>query len=227
MVTGGEGRWPRPHGAVEPMSAFQAGFDRYGLDLYMAYMREVTPARDPLFCALQRIPGRIVTRARREIVLDSVWYRTSVWNDYQRPAKMDDQLMSVYQISDEGAVSVVCLHRAPGDRRFSARERRLMSFFHDELGSLIGHALVSATEPRPDSLSPRVRQTLACLLEGDSEKQVAGRLGVRQATAHQYVTALYRHFKVTSRAQLMAHAFRRGAGDLWRRPPSFEAGRGG
>jgi DNA-binding NarL/FixJ family response regulator len=93
---------------------------------------------------------------------------------------------------------------------------------------LIGHALVSATEPRPDALAPRVRQTLACLLEGDSEKQVASRLGVSQATAHQYVTALYRHFKVTSRAQLMAPAFRRGAGDRWGFPlaPEEPPGRG-
>jgi DNA-binding NarL/FixJ family response regulator len=44
-------------------------------------------------------------------------------------------------------------------------------------------------------------QTLACLLEGDSEKQVAARLGLSPATAHEYVTALYRHFGVQSRAQ--------------------------
>jgi hypothetical protein len=38
--------------------------------------------------------------------------------------------------------------------------------------------VVSATEPSPDKLSPRLRQTLACLLEGDSEKQVAARLAL-------------------------------------------------
>jgi DNA-binding NarL/FixJ family response regulator len=40
---------------------------------------------------------------------------------------------------------------------------------------------------------------------GDSEKQVAARLGLSQATVHQYVTALYRRFGVRSRAQLIVH----------------------
>jgi Bacterial regulatory proteins, luxR family len=98
------------------------------------------------------------------------------------------------QISDDGAFSVVALHRARGEREFSPREQRLLRFFHEELGALIGRSLVSDTEPHPAKLSPRLRQTLVCLLEGDSEKQVASRLGLSQATTHQYVTALYRHF---------------------------------
>jgi DNA-binding CsgD family transcriptional regulator len=218
MVTGGEGHWPRPHGIVQPLSAFQVGFDAHGFGLYMAYMREITPAGDPVFRALQRLPGRLVTLARRQLVHDADWYRSVVWQDYHRPAKIDDRLVSLYQVTDSGAVSVICLHRVMGDREFSSRATRLLSFFHGELGALIGRALVSATEPRPDTLSPRGRQTLACLLEGDSEKQVAARLGISYATAHQYVTALYRRFGVHSRGQLVAHALRRAARAEWRGP---------
>jgi len=108
------------------------------------------------------------------------------------------------------------LHRAHGEREFSPREQRLLSVVHGELGELIGRSLVSAPEPRPDKLSPRLRQTLACLLEGDSEKQVASHLGLSQATTHQYVTTLYRHFGVQSRAQLMAHAIKRLARREWK-----------
>jgi DNA-binding NarL/FixJ family response regulator len=61
-------------------------------------------------------------------------------------------------------------------------------------------------EPSSESLSPRLRQTLDCLLEGHSEKEIADRLGLSATTIHQYVTALYRHFGVQSRAQLMAQA---------------------
>ena len=69
MATGGEGQWPRPDGTVQPVSAFQAGFDvARGFELYMAYMREITPAGDPVFRALQRVPGRLVTRTRRQLV---------------------------------------------------------------------------------------------------------------------------------------------------------------
>lgn len=138
-------------------------------------------------------------RTRRQLVSDAVWYRAAAW-EYRYPIGIDDQLTSIYQISDDGAVSVIALHRATGEQEFSARVQRLMAFFHEELGRLIGRALVSVTEPSPDKLAPRLRQTLACLLEGDSEKQVAARLGLSRAPTYQYVTALYRHFKVRSRA---------------------------
>ena len=129
--------------------------------------------------------------------------------------QIDDQLTSVYQTSDDGAISVITVLRALGERDFSPWEQRLLSFFHAELGPLIGRALVSATEPSPVKLSPRLRQTLAYLLEGDSEKQVADRLGLSHATTHQYVTGLYRHFGVGSRAQLMAYVLKRIGRGQW------------
>jgi DNA-binding NarL/FixJ family response regulator len=74
---------------------------------------------------------------------------------------------------------------------------------------------VSAAEPTPEKLPRRLRQTLGCLVEGDTERQVAARLGVSHATAHQYVTALYRRFGVNSRAQLLAHVMKRIARRRW------------
>jgi DNA-binding CsgD family transcriptional regulator len=212
-VAAGQGRWTRPRGGAEAISAVDAGFDSRGRELYRAYLRELGPREKPIFEALRHVPGRLVTRARRQLISDAVWYRSLTWNEYRRPMKIDDQLTSVYRISDTGAISVIALHRAQGEREFSPRERRLLSFFHGEFGRLIGRSLVSALEPSPDKLPPRLRQTLACLLEGDTEKQVAARLGVSHATTHQYVTALYRHFRVRSRAQLLAHMIRRMRAD--------------
>jgi DNA-binding NarL/FixJ family response regulator len=142
-------------------------------------------------------------------VPDAVWYRSLTYNEYRRAAGADHALTSVYEVSAAGGVSVVCLQRTVAERDFSPREQRLLNFFHAELGPLVGHALVSATEPGSERLSPRLRQTLVCLLEGDSEKQVAARLGLSQATTHQYVTMLYRRFGVRSRAQLLVHVLRR------------------
>jgi DNA-binding NarL/FixJ family response regulator len=64
-----------------------------------------------------------------------------------------------------------------------------------------------ADTPIPD-LSPRMRQTLDRLLAGDSEKQIAGRLGVSKNTVHVYVKALYRTFNVCSRGELLARFIR-------------------
>ena len=185
----------------------------------MAYMRELGPAGDPIYQALAHVPGRLVTRLRRQLVSDAVWYRSVSFN-YHRLASIDHPLTSVCQVADSGASSVVSMHRAIGERDFSAREQRLLDFFFGELGRLIGRALVSAAEPNPEKLSPRLRQTLACLVEGDSEKQVAARLDLSHATTHQYVSALYRHFGVQSRAQLLAHIIKRIGRGEWRQSSS-------
>src|SRR2546426_11394732 len=55
---GGEGRWVRPHRAVEAISAFEAGLDSPGRELYMAYLRHPGPRGGPLFRALQHVPRR-------------------------------------------------------------------------------------------------------------------------------------------------------------------------
>jgi DNA-binding CsgD family transcriptional regulator len=72
-------------------------------------------------------------------------------------------------------------------------------------------AAAAKIEASPHRLSPRLRQTLACLVEGNSEKQVAAELGVSPTTVHQYVTALYRHFGVRSRGELLARVLKRSA----------------
>lgn len=56
----------------------------------------------------------------------------------------------------------------------------------------------------PFDLAPRVRQTLEYLLAGDSEKQIAARMGVSPHTVHCYVKALYRSYEVSSRGELLA-----------------------
>ncbi len=58
-------------------------------------------------------------------------------------------------------------------------------------------------------LSPRQQQTLQHLLAGDSEKQVARKMGLSQNTVHGYVKALYRRFGVSSRGELLARHMNR------------------
>jgi DNA-binding CsgD family transcriptional regulator len=217
--TGGEARWLRPERPIQPLSFFDSGLPPISRDRLAAYIRDKVHTIDPIWQALQRIPGRLVTRTRRQLVPDAMWYRSVAFNDYHRPAGVGHRITSIFQVSGTGDISSIGLRRSLAERDFSPREQQLLSFFHTEIGRLIGGSLVSATEPGPDSLSPRLRQTLACLLEGDSEKQVAARLGLSHATTHQYVTTLYRHFGVQSRAQLLAHALRRAGNGKWDRFP--------
>lgn len=58
--------------------------------------------------------------------------------------------------------------------------------------------------PDTSLLTRRERQVLAHLLTGISEKQVASQLNLSPGTVHKYVTQIYRHFGVSTRAELMA-----------------------
>lgn len=223
--TGGEGRWLGPPNIVVATSAFEFGMPRNVREMYAAYLRELGPGGDPIFRALWRRRGRLLTVTRRQVVSDAAWYRSITYDRYFQPAGIDHGLVSVYPVGADGSVQVIALQRAIGERDFSPRQRRLAGFFHAELGPLIGRTLASDTELCPSDLSPRLRQTLASLLEGDSEKQMAARLGLSPATTHQYVTALYRRFGVQSRAQLLAHALRRVGRARWRSlTPSLDDG---
>jgi len=53
-------------------------------------------------------------------------------------------------------------------------------------------------------LSKRMKDTLQHLLAGDSEKEVAAKLGLSQHTIHIHVKNLYKRLAVCSRAELMA-----------------------
>jgi DNA-binding CsgD family transcriptional regulator len=212
---GGEGIWARPVHPIHPFSAFDTGFDARGRERLRAYRGEIGPAGDPIFRALREVPGVVATRSRSQLVSDTEWYRSVSFNEYRKPCGVDHCLTSVCRVSEGGAVNVITSHRKIGERDFSPREVRLLEFFHMELRPLIGRQLVSATESGPGTLGRRLRQTLACLAEGDSEKQVAARLGISPTTVHQYVTDLYRRFGVQSRGQLLAHVLRRSRRADW------------
>jgi two-component system, LuxR family, response regulator FixJ len=54
------------------------------------------------------------------------------------------------------------------------------------------------------NLSPRQRQVLSCLLAGDSLKKVSQKLEISVHTVGDYVKQIYKHFAVSSRAELAA-----------------------
>ena len=80
------------------------------------------------------------------------------------------------------------------------RKRRLLA----DVCRLIGEEITGKTALTTDDLSPRMEQTLRSLLSGDSEKQVATRMGVSPHTVHVYVKAIYRKYGVSSRGELLA-----------------------
>jgi len=85
--------------------------------------------------------------------------------------------------------------------------RRLLADLCRFVGASIGANDLPTKEtpaqPAAD-LPPRLVETLALLLQGHSEKQVARALGLSVHTVHVYVKSLYRRYDVSSRAELLA-----------------------
>ncbi|MGE3818776.1 MAG: LuxR C-terminal-related transcriptional regulator [Isosphaeraceae bacterium] len=144
---------------------------------------------------------RLFTVSRRRLVTDHGWYGSDHVHDGRRRADVDDFIYSIFVLPDLSGTHHLCLHRHWGDAPFGRRERKVIHILHTELArSWSGPA-------RPDpfaGMAPRWRQTLALLLGGSSEKQVASRLGLSRNTVHHYVVALHRHFNVGSRGELLA-----------------------
>jgi DNA-binding CsgD family transcriptional regulator len=115
-------------------------------------------------------------------------------------------VMSQYPLPHIAAVDQLGLHRAFGDAPFSATEHKLVRMFHVELGRLWRKdVLKQAGDPTSD-LPPRLSQTLAELLAGLSEKEIAAKLDLSRHTIHNYVKALHQRFEVSSRGELLAKA---------------------
>jgi DNA-binding NarL/FixJ family response regulator len=155
-----------------------------------------------------------VCLAREDFIEDRQWYRSTDYQVVQQVFGVDPILYCFRSISGARPheLSGAILNRARGMREFDSRERAVVREAHDALAPYVGRALARFDEPSPADLPPRVRQALACMLEGDSDKQVAARLGLRPYTINDYAKAIYRHFGVESRPELLARWLRRGWG---------------
>jgi DNA-binding NarL/FixJ family response regulator len=99
--------------------------------------------------------------------------------------------------------------RQRSERSFSDREQGTLAFINAVLSRMVGSRLATRSQIGRLDLSPRMRQTLEALLQGDSEKQIAARFGLQRTTVHGYVRQLYKHFGVRSRGELMARFVKR------------------
>jgi DNA-binding CsgD family transcriptional regulator len=156
-----------------------------------------------------KFPVQAETFHREQIIADREWLQSVVFNDFVRQGGLDLGILSRQTFGCGEHTNVVILYPSLGKAPLLERSRRLVHLTQQELGPLLGKALAVAGEPGWSNLPPRWRQTLDCLLEGDSEKQVALRLGISQLTIHQYVKGLYQHFGVSSRGELLAFFLRR------------------
>ena len=149
------------------------------------------------------------TMIGRELA-DPVEFRASpMYQNFRRPLNCDDVAVSMRTVDIPNRVEIIDIDRPLGAEPFGEREKVLLKFLHDEIAPLVGVRLATEQHLCRDGLSQRLNESLSMLLEGRSEKEVAQQLQLSPPTVHRYVGKLYAHFRVSSRAELLAYFIRR------------------
>src|SRR5262249_37111138 len=146
-----------------------------------------------------------VTMAGNQIVDEATYHASPIYLNLRKQLDCDDFVMSIRLVDEPKRPEAICIDRPHGATPFGPREVALVKLLHDEITPLIGVRLAVEEQVSRDGLSKRLRETLSLLLEGYSEKQVASELKLGVRTVHDYVTMLYEHFQVSSRAELLAY----------------------
>ena len=121
IVTGGEGRWPRRDEPPSAGSGFAFGLDAAGQKLLRTYVKNNDIQTDPIFRGMGRIRGQLVVRTRKQLIKDADWYRSRMFTEYFRLIPCDHQLTSIYEVSEDHAISVITMHRARGNETFRTK----------------------------------------------------------------------------------------------------------
>jgi DNA-binding CsgD family transcriptional regulator len=204
------------------ISIFDLGFKKAGE--HQAFLDEFneSPFQDPLsrraLAAARSSDRRTITVLRHELIDDGEWYSSPSVERYRRAAHIDDCVMSIHRAGAPGPAAepgqimmVLAAFRGWNDpARFAGRDRLLMDSLHQGLEWLFRVEEKLQRVTRATALPPRLRQTLDFLLAGDTERQVAARMAISIHTVHDYVKALYAHFGVSSRGELMARWIQSG-----------------
>ena len=160
---------------------------------------------------------------RTDVVADRGWYRSTDYQFVFRGYGVDHVIYVLRAIpSADGDEDVgISLARAQGRPDYDGREKAIVAELTALLTPMAGGPLARFADPSPLDLAPRPRAVLACLLEGDGDKQIAARLRLSVHTVNQYTQVILRHFGTSSRQELLARWVRRGWGRLpWIEPPA-------
>lgn len=171
---------------------------------WLEYAQSIPVERTPEYPYLSKFSGQTLLLSRNQIWGKETWYRSHTFNDIHRECGIDDYVISICPTNIPGRCTTLWLHKGVGARDFTEREQGIISLVHLTINNEIGTYLATADEPDLSSLTIRRLEVLECLIAGDSEKQIAFELGLGKATIHDHVLAIYRHYKVSSRGELLS-----------------------
>ncbi len=140
---------------------------------------------------------------RRELIPDSVWYRSSHFTAFRAVGRLDDAVYARITHPQTQRNFGMCLVRPAGDAPFTPRHREILRTFNEAAVPLYLVNQAEAHDPL-DGLPPRLRRVAECLLRGLTIKEAAAELGLSPATVMAYTKPLYRTMGVRSQGELLA-----------------------
>ena len=175
-----------------------------------------------LFARLQIAATRgrsagVFTVTRRDLMDDATWNASPIARRCRRAADIDDCLFSAARSRIMGdrrelRMMVICVFRSWEDPRlFSADDRACSGTIHAGFDWMYRDEYAGASLPKVATLPPGLHQVFTLLLEGRTQHQVAESLSKSVSAVRRDVKALYRHFGVTTRKELMAAEWDRQA----------------
>jgi len=190
-------------GGTKPCSEFtHVGLSDQGVEMWQNYLTTGTP-RDPVMDVLAAVQGRVITFTRREAVADADWLNSEHYTKLRKPLRMGSSLYVKINAQSIERQTLVLLCRESGGEPFSERDAYLTDLCLSEMAWPFTPEM-NYVDPKVESLQPRLKKVMKLLLEGDSEKQVAFKLGLSPHTVHEYVKDLYSELEVSSRGELLA-----------------------
>jgi DNA-binding CsgD family transcriptional regulator len=190
-------------GGNTPCTQFShVGLNDEGLVLFQKYLHSGEP-RDPVIDVLHAMKGRVITMTRRDAVADEDWFASEHFKKVRQRLGIGPSLYVKIHAPLVDRTTIVMLSRGPDAEPFSEHDAYLTDLCLSEMAWPFSGD-TTATDPRIETLQPRLKKVMDLLLQGDSEKQVAFKLKLSPHTVHEYVKDLYSELGVNSRGELLA-----------------------
>lgn len=180
-----------------------------------AYAKNVDAIPDPFvteYMARMNTAGGESMR-RQDCVTDLDWYESDHYKIFRVRANQDACMYATMPAVDafaqpfgENYFWTACACRATGEEQFSEQERDWFGQCFFGLGPLLKdvyHAPDQEIDADFAQLPLRLKRVVGCIMNGDSEKEVATKLGLSPHTVHGYIKELYTAMQVRSRAELL------------------------
>ena len=197
----------KPNEEPKPVDFFDVGWGTERertvfLESFSRLQAEGDYAQNPFYSGLNS-STKCLAMSGYETLGTEVYRRHDFFNECVRAAGGEDMLGVCSSVVADLKL-VICVHRPQNSRPFSRREIQLAEGLMEEISPSIGSRLALSSMPSVCDLSRRKRQVMLHLLSGLSEKQIAAQMNVSRNTVHEYITAIYRHYKVNDRAELLS-----------------------